>query len=103
MLLLPRRTALASLLLVLASAPALAQPAGIDELVSQLAESKDFRVRVQAALQLGKSMDPAALKPLVESLEDENASVRAAAVAALESLGDRRAIEPLKEHRLDRS
>jgi HEAT repeat protein len=40
---------------------------------------------------------------LVDSLEDDNASVRAAAVAALESLGDRRAIEPLKEHRLDRS
>ena len=88
---------------LLLAAPAVAQPAGIDELVGQLSESKDFRVRVQAVLQLGKSMDPAALKPLVESLEDENASVRAAAVAALESLGDRRAIEPLKEHRLDRS
>src|SRR3954468_19945072 len=101
MLPLPRRTLIALFLLL--TAPAVAHPAGIDELVSQLGESKDFRVRVQAALQLGKSMDPAALKPLVESLEDENASVRAAAVAALESLGDRRAIEPLKEHRLDRS
>jgi hypothetical protein len=101
MLPLSRRT-LAALFLLLA-APAVAQPGGTDEVVSQLKESKDFRVRVQAALQLGKSMDPAALKPLVESLEDENASVRAAAVAALESLGDRRAIGPLKEHRLDRS
>jgi hypothetical protein len=96
-----RRTLVALFLLL--AAPAAAQPAGIDELVSQLKESKDFRVRVQAVLQLGKSMDPAALKPLVESLEDDNASVRAASVAALESLGDRRAIEPLKEHRLDRS
>ena len=102
MLPLPRRTALASLFLLLA-APAVASSTGIEELVNQLRDSKDFRVRVQAALQLGKSMDPAALKPLVDGLEDENASVRAAAVAALESLGDRRAIEPLKEHRLDRS
>jgi hypothetical protein len=83
--------------------PAFGQPAGIDELVSQLNPSNDFRVRVQAALQLGKSMDPAALKPLVDALDDANASVRAAAVAALESLGDRRAIPYLKEHRLDRS
>ena len=102
MLPLSRRLALATLFLLLA-APAMAQPAGIEELVDQLKATKDFRVRVQAALQLGKSMDPAALRPLVDSLEDENASVRAAAVAALESLGDKRAIEPLKEHRLDRS
>jgi len=98
---LARRTLLASLLLTLAS-PAWAKP-GTDELIGQLQSSKDFRVRVQAALQLGKSMDPAALSPLVSALDDENASVRAAAVAALESLGDVRAIAPLKEHRLDRS
>lgn len=103
MLTLPRRTALASVFLLVA-APVMAAPAGIDELVAQLQDEKaDFRLRVQAALQLGKSMDPAALTPLVASLDDANASVRAAAVAALESLGDKRAIDPLKEHRLDRS
>jgi hypothetical protein len=75
----------------------------LEELVSQLRDGKDFRVRVQAALQLGKSMSPQALAPLVTALDDDNASVRAAAVAALESLGDMRAIAPLKEHRLDRS
>ena len=98
---LPRRAALASLVLLFA-APVLAKPA-LDELIGQLKEGKDFRVRVQAALQLGKTMDPAALAPLVGALDDDNASVRAAAVAALESLGDMRAIPPLKEHRLDRS
>ena len=97
----PRRTALASLILSFA-APVLAKPA-LDELITQLKEGKDFRVRVQAALQLGKSMDPAALNPLIGALDDDNASVRASAVAALESLGDMRAIGPLKEHRLDRS
>jgi hypothetical protein len=89
-------------LLLLIAAPALAKPA-LDELIGQLKDSKDFRVRVQAALQLGKTMDPAAFNPLIGALDDDNASVRAAAVAALESLGDMRAIPPLKEHRLDRS
>lgn len=98
---LPRRAALFALLTCVA-APVLGKPA-LDELVSQLKHSKDFRVRVQAALQLGKSMSPEAFAPLVSALDDDNASVRAAAVAALESLGDMRAIGPLKEHRLDRS
>jgi HEAT repeats len=98
---LARRTLLATLLLTVAST-AWAKP-GLDELIGQLQGSKDFRVRVQAALQLGRSMDPAAFTPLVAGLDDENASVRAAAVAALESLGDMRAIAPLREHRLDRS
>lgn len=97
----PRRAALASLMCLLAT-PALAKPA-LDELIGQLRDGKDFRVRVQAALQLGKSMDPAALSPLLGALDDENASVRAAAVAALETLGDPRAIAPLRERRLDRS
>lgn len=98
---LARRAALFSLLSLVAI-PVAAAP-GVEELVSQLRDGKDFRVRVQAALQLGRSMSPQALAPLVSALDDDNASVRAAAVAALESLGDMRAIAPLKEHRLDRS
>lgn len=98
---LARRTLIASLFLLCAS-PVWAKPA-LDDLIGQLKDSKDFRVRVQAALELGRTMDPAAFSPLVAALDDDNASVRAAAVAALESLGDLRAIPPLKEHRLDRS
>lgn len=100
-MLFPRRTALVSLISLVA-APVLGKP-DLQELISQLKDGKDFRVRVQAALQLGKSMSNEAFNPLVAALDDDNASVRAAAVAALESLGDARAIEPLKEHRLDRS
>ncbi len=101
-MLFPRRTALVSLISLVA-APVLGKPGNLEELIGQLRDGKDFRVRVQAALQLGKSMSPDAFSPLVGALDDDNASVRAAAVAALESLGDTRAIEPLKEHRLDRS
>ena len=89
---LPRRAALLALLTTMAT-PVFAKP-GLDELVGQLRNGKDFRVRVQAALQLGRSMSPEAFAPLVSALDDDNASVRAAAVAALESLGDMRAIGP---------
>ncbi|HYP87984.1 MAG TPA: HEAT repeat domain-containing protein [Polyangiaceae bacterium] len=57
------------------AAPALAKP-GLDELIGQLRDSKDFRVRLQAALQLGKSMDPSALSPLKEHRLDRSDAVR---------------------------
>ena len=88
---------------VLCSSTALATPPKVPELALRLKETSDFRVRVQAALQLGKAADDAALEPLVSALDDPNESVRAAAAAALKQLGDPRAIEPLKERRLDRS
>jgi hypothetical protein len=75
----------------------------VDELIDQLKRGEDFRVRVQAALQLGKTKKAEALEPLVQALDDKNASVRAAAAAALRTLGDKRALSPLKERRLDRS
>ncbi|UQA58229.1 HEAT repeat domain-containing protein [Polyangium aurulentum] len=56
-------------------------------LVQQLKTSDDFKVRTQAALALGASGDDAAVKPLCEALTDSNASVKAAAAAALGKLG----------------
>lgn len=99
---LPRRSALVSLGLLFA-APALAKPSSGALILLLKDGKKDWRVRVQAALDLGASMDPAAFSALVQVLDDENASLRAAAVAALETLGDLRAIAPLRDHRLDRS
>jgi hypothetical protein len=75
----------------------------ISDLVQKLSGGGDFRVRVQAALQLGKLKESKALEPLIKALDDKEASVRAAAAAALKTLGDKRAVEPLREHRLDRS
>jgi hypothetical protein len=40
--------------------------------------------------------DPRLLEPLIAALDDSNAIVRSAVAAALGSLGDERAIEPLK-------
>jgi len=97
-----RRTLL-SLALLLSVSSALASSPGLDELADQLKNASDFRVRVSAALQLGKSLANDAAAPLEAALDDSNASVRAAAAAALKNLGDPGALEALKAHRSDKS
>ncbi|MCC6214906.1 MAG: HEAT repeat domain-containing protein [Polyangiaceae bacterium] len=75
----------------------------VPELIERLARGEDFRVRVQAALDLGKSRAPEAREPLERALDDGNAAVRASAAAALKVLGDRRALPALERHRDDES
>jgi hypothetical protein len=87
----------------LLSGTVLAAPPTVQQLAERLKHDEDFRVRVQAALELGKTADTDALQPLLAGLEDRNASVRTAAAAALEHLGDPDAIPALKSRRLDRS
>lgn len=89
--------------LLLVASNALAVPPSVSELGDRLRSSDDFRVRLQAALELGKSADPDALAPLVRALDDQNASVRTAAAAALEELGDPSAVPALERHDADRS
>lgn len=100
------RRALLSLALLLtvssAVSSAMATP-GLDELVDQLKTASDFRVRVNAALQLGKSLTGDAAAPLEAALDDSNASVRAAAAAALKNLGDQAVLPALQAHRGDKS
>jgi len=99
------RNCFAALVLsVLLAAPSVnAAPPSVGDLADRVQHSDDFRVRVQAALELGKTADPEALAPLVQALNDPNASVRTAAAAALEELGDPACVPALKLHRLDRS
>jgi hypothetical protein len=99
------RNCFAALVLsVLLAAPsANAALPSVGELADRVQHSDDFRVRVQAALELGKTADPEALAPLVQALNDPNASVRTAAAAALEELGDPACVPAVKLHRLDRS
>lgn len=75
----------------------------VSELAQKLKSSSDFRVRVQVALELGRSDRPEALGPLVRALDDRHASVRAAAAAGLKLLGDPKALPALKQRRLDPS
>lgn len=88
---------------MLAASSAAAAAPSVSELAERLKHGDDFRVRVQAALELGKSADPDALDPLVAGLDDPNASVRTAAAAALQELGDADAVPALQQHRLDKS
>jgi len=84
-------------------------PAGVaskdaaDELIARLSQNQDFRARVQAALALGSSASKRAKDALVHALDDSNATVRAAVVAALGRLGDASALGALQAHSQDPS
>lgn len=79
--------------LVSASAVSLAQdPAGA---LRDLAESPDFRVRLSAALYLGRIKPPGSREALERALADGHSAVRVAAATALGALGDPLAIAAL--------
>jgi hypothetical protein len=69
------------------------QSAGAD-----LAHSPDFRLRVQAALYLGRAKPDGARPMLERALDDGHPAVRTAAAAALAALGDSAAVPALKTH-----
>jgi hypothetical protein len=89
-------------LLLSASTPALSAPP-LSDLLQKLSRGPDFRVRVSAALQLGKTKSAIARSALETALDDENAAVRAAAAAALKVIGDPTAINALARHENDGS
>ncbi|HVW24196.1 MAG TPA: HEAT repeat domain-containing protein [Polyangiaceae bacterium] len=97
----PLRTALVTLALSLSVIPAGAQPTS--ELIQKLGDSADFRVRVQAALELGKTHGTASRLALEDALDDENAAVRAAAAAGLKVMRDPAALRALQRHEDDAS
>ena len=94
---LSRRAACAAIGLVVLSVSvprlALAQdPAGA---LRDLSQSPDFRVRVSAALYLGRTKPPGARQALEVALADAHPAVRVAAASALGALGDSLAITAL--------
>jgi hypothetical protein len=92
------RFALGAVLLASAlPAPArAADSAKIEELGKAVVEDGNYKVRVQAALVLGKLGDARAVKPLIKALSDVNKTVRAMAAQALGQLGDATAVDPLR-------
>jgi hypothetical protein len=88
---------LALLLAVPARLQAAAPDARLDELGKAVIEDSNYKVRVQAALVLGKLADPRAVPWLVKALADANKTVRGIAAQALGQLGDPSATEPLRE------
>ncbi len=99
------RSWLTSLVVGLALAvttPAPAKPS-IRALVTELRTAPETKTRVWAALELGKSGDSKARRPLEQALNASSSAVRAAAAAGLRTLGDERAIPALRRHEADSS
>ncbi len=87
-------TVFASVLLACAAGTSPAQDAAMAR--HDLATSDDFRVRVSAALVLGRSHAAGSRESLERALNDPHPAVRAAAAAALGALGDAAAIPALE-------
>jgi hypothetical protein len=95
------RIAVFGLALLAGAGPASAQPLG--DLIQKLEQGSDFRVRVQAALELGKTRGTPSRLALEAALDDENAAVRAAAAAGLKVMHDPAALAALIRHEGDGS
>ena len=70
----------------------------VENIRTELLSGADFRVRVSAALYLGKAKPPEARFLLERALDDAHPAVRAAAAAALAQVGDAGAIPKLQQH-----
>lgn len=92
--------ALATLLAVAAVRPtpssAAAPRAKVEELCKALLEDSNYKVRVQAAIVLGKLADPSAVDSLIKALNDTDKTVRGIAAQALGRIGDASAADPLR-------
>src|SRR5580765_7115231 len=93
--------ALVVALLLIAAAPASADK--IDDLTRALMQDPSYKVRVQAALVLGKLADKRAVPALMQALKDENESVRGVAATSLGRIGDKGAANALLEATNDAS
>ena len=60
----------------------------VDDLMRQLKGDADYKVRLSAALNLGKIGDKRAIGPLTDALDDKDKTVRGVAAAALGKLVD---------------
>jgi hypothetical protein len=94
------RVCLFALLLVAGATARAAGPdsAKVDELCRAVVDdSANYKVRVQAALVLGKLGDARAVKPLIRALDDQNRTVRGIAASALGQIGDAAGVDPLRD------
>ena len=60
----------------------------VDDLMRQLKGDADYKVRLSAALNLGKIGDKRAIGPLTDALDDKDKTVRGVAAAALGKMVD---------------
>jgi hypothetical protein len=93
-----RATALFAAAMMIMSAAPRSMADDASALIHDLSSGADFRLRVDAALSLGRMKSAEGYAPLVGALDDAHPAVRAAAAAALAALGRREAIEPIRAH-----
>jgi hypothetical protein len=88
-----------ALLLALVALPASAAAPSVkaEELCKALLEDTNYKVRVQAALVLGRLGDKSAVSSLVKALADQNKTVRAISAQALGQLASPEAADPLRD------
>ncbi|MCC6810206.1 MAG: HEAT repeat domain-containing protein [Deltaproteobacteria bacterium] len=67
----------------------------VASLVDTLAHDPSFKVRLQAAVKLGRTKDSRAVAALLDALRDEHYTVRGAACMALANMGAIEAVQPL--------
>lgn len=91
------RACLFALLLVTAAAHAAGSDVKVEDLCRAVTDDQNYKVRVQAALVLGKLGDARAVRPLIRALADSNKTVRGIAASALGQLGDSAAVDPLRD------
>jgi len=84
-------------LLLGASVAYAASEVKVDDLCKAVIEDSNYKVRVQAALVLGKLGDHKAVPFLIKALADQNKTVRGIAAQALGQLGDGHASDPLRD------
>jgi hypothetical protein len=89
----PIRALTVALLLLMAAGHASADK--IDDLTRALMQDSSYKVRVQAALVLGKLNDKRAVPALIQALHDENETVRGVAATSLGRIGDKSASNAL--------
>jgi HEAT repeats len=69
----------------------------VEDLCRAVVEDPSYKVKVSAALTLGKIGGPAAVPALIKALSDANNSVRGIAAQSLGKIGDSAAVDPLKD------
>lgn len=69
----------------------------VEDLTKALSEDPNYKVRVQAALVLGRLGDHSAVGALIKALSDQNKTVRAIAAQALGQLADASAADSLRD------
>jgi hypothetical protein len=90
--------ALAVSVFVAAGVARAAQPqVKVEDLTKALSEDPNYKVRVQAALVLGRLGDHSAVGALIKALSDQNKTVRAIAAQALGQLADASAADSLRD------